>query len=200
MMARSRYRVRLEDGLKLDLNLLVRQNLIRPGASWGSTIHWTRLYSGEEVVSGRIAADMTSDRRGALFITVGRVDQTIYLEALPRAYGGRQWYFICPRTGQRASVLWKPPGADYFASRQTWGRQVAYGSQFETPHDRALSKAQNIRYRLGGAKYVPLIEGISPPRPKGMHLKTYEQIMKRCNRYESITDQYLVRLLSRLRR
>jgi hypothetical protein len=199
-MARSRERVRLEDGLKLDLNRLIRQNLIRPGAKWGSTIRWTYRYSGEEVVSGRIAAEMTYEKRGYLHIAVGRVNQTIDLESLPRAYGGRQWYFLCPRTGRRASVIWKPPGADYFASRQTWGRQVAYGSQFQTPHDRALSKAQEIRYRLGGIAYVSLIDEIPPPRPKGMHWNTFEDILKRCEAHEFVANQYLVRLLGRIRR
>jgi hypothetical protein len=37
-MPRPRERVRLEDGLKLGLNRLIRQNLVRPGAAWASTI------------------------------------------------------------------------------------------------------------------------------------------------------------------
>jgi hypothetical protein len=47
-MPRPRHRVRLEDGLNLDLNRLIRQNLVRPGAAWGSTILWSYRYSGEE--------------------------------------------------------------------------------------------------------------------------------------------------------
>jgi hypothetical protein len=65
-----------------------------------------------------------------------------------------------------------------FLSRQAWGRRVAYGSQFETPQDRALSAAQNIRYRLGGKDYVS-VDGLLPPKPKGMHWRTYEVKIKR---------------------
>jgi hypothetical protein len=36
-------------------------------------------------------------------------------------FGGRQWYFVCPYTKRRVSVLWMPPGARYFACRQRWG-------------------------------------------------------------------------------
>jgi hypothetical protein len=35
------------------------------------------------------------------------------------------------------SVLWMPPGANRFCSRQAWGRRVAYASQFADPDNRA---------------------------------------------------------------
>src|SRR5262249_29311982 len=34
----------------------------------------------------------------------------------------RQWFFQCPATYRLATVLWKPPGAGRFCSRQTWDR------------------------------------------------------------------------------
>jgi hypothetical protein len=199
-MARWRQRVRLEDGLKLDLNRLIRQNLVRPGAAWGSTIRWNYRYSGGEVSSGSIKADMTYERRGWLQIVVGGVVQTIDLVSAPRHFGGRQWYFLCPRTIRRVSTLWRPSGSSIFASRQTWGRQVAYGSQFETPHDRALSMAQDIRYDLGGKDHVSIIDGFLPPKPKGMHWRTYEAKIKQCETYEAISFQHLEDLLERLKR
>ena len=39
----------------------------------------------------------------------GALNQWINLIALPRHFGGRQWFFECPMTGRRASVLWMPP-------------------------------------------------------------------------------------------
>jgi hypothetical protein len=47
------------------------------------------------------------------------------LVSRPRYYGGHQWFFVCPVTGGLATVLWRPPGASKFCSRQAWGRQVA---------------------------------------------------------------------------
>ncbi len=199
-MPRWRQRVRLEDGLKLDLNRLIRQNLVRPGAAWGSTIHWNDCFSGKEVASGRVSADMTEERHGWLRLELGALDQRIQLVTHPRRFGGRQWYFLCPQTSRRASVLWKPPGSPIFASRHAWGRQVAYGSQFETPRDRALSAAQDIRYRLGGKDYISLLDGLPPPKPKGMHWRTYETKIKRCNRYEAQVLLGMQAFLERMKR
>ena len=40
-MSRPRERVRLQDGLKLDLNKLIRQKLVRPGSKTGTGIRWS---------------------------------------------------------------------------------------------------------------------------------------------------------------
>jgi hypothetical protein len=191
-MARWCQRVRLENGLKLDLNRLVRQGLVRPGAMQIATIRWVYRHSDEEIESGRITAEMTDERRERLRIELGDLDQWIDLVAVARHYGGRQWYFLCPRTERRASVLWKPPGARSFACRQAWGRQVAYGSQFLPPYHRASSAAHGIRYRLGEK------QDVSPSRPKGMHRRTYEKIMKRYEAYKTIVNQDLILVLGRL--
>src|SRR6266436_7800698 len=73
---------------------------------------------------------MSGQSEGSLRIQLGRLDQRIILIAHPRHFGGTQWYFMCPVRNRPASVLWKPPGATRFCSRQTWGRQVAHQSQF----------------------------------------------------------------------
>ena len=51
-MPRPRQRTTLESGLKLDLNKLRRQGLIRPGAKCGVVIRWTNTYTGEEIAKG----------------------------------------------------------------------------------------------------------------------------------------------------
>ena len=154
-------------------------------------------YSGEEIVSGTITADMTGNQRGWFHLQPGNLDQWFELQAAPRHLGGRQWYFLCPMKDRIASVLWKPPGANRFCSRQTWGRQVAYGSQFESPHDRALNAAQDIRYRLGWKDYTS-IDDCMPPKPKWMRWRTYERIIQRYEANEAICNQYLLGLLARL--
>lgn len=188
-MPRPRERVRLEDGLRLDLNRLLRLNLVRSGAAWGSTIRWTERLSGRETDCGRISADMTGERTGWLRIELGRLDQRVDLVAVPRPYGGRQWYALCPTTRRRASVLWMPPGANGFASRHAWGRRVAYGSQFLGPCERAFDAAQDIRWRLGGRDWLSL-DDPPPPRPKGMRRRTYDALMARCERQEEIVDRH----------
>jgi hypothetical protein len=199
-MPRGRERIRLEDGLKLDLNKLMRDGFAKRGEFRRRLIDWHRIPSGEIVALGTIETDLSSEPFGWLALKLGRVDQRIQLGAVPRHFGGAQWYFMCPATGGDVSVLWLLPGANRFLSRQAWRRRVAYGSQFETPHDRALSAAQDLRYRLGGKDYVSLLDGIPPPKPKGMHWRTYEAKIKRCEAYEGICNQHLIRFVARFRR
>jgi hypothetical protein len=73
----------------------------------------------------------------------------------------------------------------------------AYGSQFETSHDRALSAAQDIRHELGGKNHISLLE-LPPPKPKGMQGRTYEARINRLKSYETICSQYEMMLFARL--
>jgi hypothetical protein len=54
---------------------------------------------------------------------LGAAEQSFWLVTEPRHFGGRQWYFRCPRTDRRVSVLWKSPGDDRFLSWQACGRR-----------------------------------------------------------------------------
>jgi hypothetical protein len=129
-MARPRYRACLQQGFKLDLNKLARQGLVSPGVNTGPrSIQWSYTYTNERIAQGQLSADMSSEAYGWLRIQIGELDQRIQLLRQPRHFGGGQWYFQCPTTGTVCSVVWMPPGARSFASRETWGRQVAYSSQ-----------------------------------------------------------------------
>ena len=141
-MSRNRRRVPLESGQRLDINALMRAGTINPeGAPAGSL---------------RVS-----------YPTIG-FTQDIIFTSRKRHFGGRQYFFECPATGRRCYVLWKPPGATRFCSRQAWGvRRVAYASQFADPCDRAWQMKHKIRRKLGG-------EGDDmPPRPKHMRAATY---------------------------
>jgi hypothetical protein len=188
--------MRLEDGLKLDLNMLIRDDFVRPGEISNSRIVWCKQNSRAPIAFTRIFADMTGDRFGRLRLNYRGEDQNIQLEAAPRHFGGKQWYFICPFTLRRVSVLWQVPGSSDFASRQAWGRRVAYRSQFETWHDRALTSAQDIRYRLGGLEHISGLNG-PVPKPKWMRWRTYDQLMQQAAVKESAGFQYHLGIINR---
>jgi hypothetical protein len=198
-MARWRERVRLEDGLKLDLNKLLRDGFGKTGQRRQRSIQWSYVGTGEVIASGSLEMEMTYDSDARAQLTLGRLSQFIRLVREPRRFGGGQWYFVCPTMGQLASVLWLPPGASRFASRQTWGRRVAYGSQFQTSHDRALTHAQNIRMRLGGREYASLVLP-TPPKPRGMHWRTYDGLIEKSEGFETVYDFHLFGVLERLKR
>jgi hypothetical protein len=120
-MPRPRQRICLESGLRLDLNKLRRQGLVCPGVKRGAVIRWTNTYTGEDIANGVITSNMEGTYEGWLRIQLGSLDQTITLVPKPRHFGGHQWYFVCPLMNRYVSVLWMPPGAHRFCSRQAWG-------------------------------------------------------------------------------
>jgi hypothetical protein len=195
-MARSCSKVRLENGLKLDLNNLAYRGFVRRGATTGPIgITWTHSYWGE-IASGKIWASMEQSWRGHFEIEIGGARQHISLVAQPRRFGGRQWYFVCPVTGRLASVLWRPPGARRFCSRQTWGRQVAYFSQCVGPSDRAWHGKSKIKRRLIGQ--LEPDEWELPPKPRWMRWTTYQRYVDRFDRYEELLDHEICIAAARL--
>ena len=104
-----------------------------PGRDRSHPIEWTNTYTGEAVAGGIITADMEGPDEGWLRVRVGELNQRITLRALPHHFGGRQWYFRCPATQRRCSVLWMPAGARHFCSRQAWRKQVAYALNLRAP-------------------------------------------------------------------
>jgi hypothetical protein len=99
---------------------------------------------------------------------------------------------------QRASVLWMPPGAQNFACRQEWGRQVAYASQFLTRDNRAHRGQARIRTRLCSIGGFAPEEWEFPPKPKRMRTKTYRRAEAKFDRYDSVLDSGIVELAARL--
>lgn len=198
-MPRWCQRARLESGLKLDINRLARRGFIRFGAATGPVgITWTDSYTGGEIAFGIITADMSDFYRGWVRIRIGQIDQQITLVPLPRHFGGRQWFFICPYVGRRATVLWMPPGARSFASRQRWGRQVAYSSQFLTPIDRVHSGKAKINRRLCRVGGYDPDDWEIPPKPKWMRWRTYERAVEKFDRYEAALGWGIYRTASKL--
>jgi hypothetical protein len=195
---RPRQRTCLQQGLKLDINLLARRGLIAPGSATGPhAIRWINS-DGEVIASGWISADMRSEIEGLLYIHIGHLEQTITLVPLSRHLGGRQWFFVCPVTNGRASVLWLPPGAQQFASRHAWPGRVAYRSQFMTAIDRAYLGMERIKRRLIGE--LDPEEWDLPPKPKWMRWKTYHRYVERFERYEAMLDAAALSRVSKLLR
>src|SRR5262249_55742013 len=154
----------------------IREGWMTPGAhtravlQWASRPEWT------------ITANMTGAQRGYVRIQIGMLDQQIELEARPRHFGGRQWFFICPHLNRRAMVLWKPPRANFFACRLRWGRQVAYRSQFLDRDNRTYRRQGKIRSHLCALGGFDAEAWELPPKPKWMRWKTYKRYVEKFER------------------
>jgi hypothetical protein len=197
---RQRQRACLQNGLKLDLNRLIRQGAVRPGfISEPYVMQWTR--SGELIGLAVITGNLCDPATSWLRIQAPTVDQQITLISCPRHFGGRQWYFVCPVTNKRASVLWKPPGAKEFCSRQAWGRKVAYRSQFQRIYDRGHAGKAKIKALLIGD--LDPDDWELPPKPKWMRWRTYNRLAERFEAYDDMTypdDSTLCALAAKLTR
>ena len=152
--------------LFLDVRYLQRKGFLRPGTS--SSQRWSRR--GEPFGSINLSA---WDGHVTLSYRTRRHESEEWTEkAYPVSlewtrcnYGGERPWFRCPATrcGRRVAILY---GGSIFACRHC--HNLAYDSQNETAHSRAIGKAQAIRTKLGGDPC-----GDFPPKPKGMHWQTY---------------------------
>src|SRR5262245_23276490 len=139
---------------------------------------------------------MVGTHEGWLRIQLGSLDQTITLVPKPRHFGGYQWYFVCPVMNRYAAVLWMPSGADRFCSRQAWGRQVAYASQFADRDNRAHIGQAKIKSRL--IADLDPDEWHLPPKPKWMRWHTYKRYVQKFDAYEDILDENVAELMALL--
>ena len=196
-MPRDRQRVKLQDGLKLDLNNLIRKGFITPGTKTGPVgIQWRDNYWDQQKGFGHITANMSGTVEGWLRIDlIGGADQWITLVPRQRYFGGHQWYFVCPYENRYVSVLWRPPGARNFACRQYWGRQVAYATQFLDRDNRAHYGQSRIKNRL--IAHLDPDEWSLPPKPKWMRWKTYNSYVEKFDHYEAVLEDGMVELIAK---
>jgi hypothetical protein len=193
-MSRPRKRACLEQGQKLDLAQLTRRGYVRPGDVTGlKGIQWTDSISGQVISTGFISSDLLNEKEGWFRIEINDLDQRIPLTSCKRHFGGHQWYFICPVTNERVSVLWKPLGASRFCSRKAWEGQVAYLSQFGNWIDRAHAGKAKVKARLLGD--CDPEEWDLPPKPIGMRWRTYNRLVDRYDGYQSKLDGGMAALI-----
>jgi hypothetical protein len=115
-------------------------------------------------------------------------------------YGGRRWWFQCPRTYRKATKLYLPNGGCYFWSRQAY--RLGYACQREVPRDRAVRKLRKPDRALGGEG-----DGIpdEPPcKPQWMRWRTYDRKVaawwRAADRVDGEMSAMLGQFLARYRR
>jgi hypothetical protein len=173
----------VEDCRSLDIALWAREGLTGPGAIRSGVWQWSDSRTGAVASSIGYSIDMTDPhvRLQYTFSEAGeRLDYRVDLVSTSPHYGGLRWWFVCPETvggracPRRVRKLYLPPGGRYFACRHCC--QLSYTSQREDEMNRALSKAQTIRERLGGSASMlaPF-----PSKPKGMRWRTYYRLRAR---------------------
>jgi hypothetical protein len=168
----------VESTLRLDIDRMMEWGAIRPGDHLGGEMT-LNFYDDQIAIKfeSRVGHPENSWLRLTYAITdhwtgdEHEIDDQIFLVATQPPFGGRRWWFECPRSGRRVRVLHLPLGGRHFRSRRAY--RLGYASQRETVHDRALRRARKICRRLGG----DLPDDEYPDKPKRMRWTTYERLM-----------------------
>jgi hypothetical protein len=100
-----------------------------------------------------------------------KIDDKVYLATTRPHFGGLRWWFLCPHLNRRVRKLYLPLGGRHFWSRRAY--RLAYASQRETVHDRAMRRARKLYLRLGGDP----ADDTYPHKPTRMRWITYNRLM-----------------------
>jgi len=154
---RERNRGTVDAAIRLDLRVMRRQGFLVPGGVTSGVQRWAR--AGEETGSVGVTVNLADPDAGFVVVRFSlngdpRV-QEIRIESRPMRYGGRRFYFVCPRTLRRCEVL--PMFGGVFACRQA--QRLTYQSQSADQIDRMRDRAHRLEKRLWPDK--------GKPRPRG---------------------------------
>jgi len=183
-----------EDCEALDVNWLNRQGWLKGEHTVQLT--WTR---GSHTV-GKIKATTSSSEvvlfyyyRDGISAKWEPVLYSVRLDWTPCHFGGKRPWFVCPGCHRRAAKLYRL--GRYFLCRRC--QNLAYKSQREDRAGRLVRKADKIRTRLGGK---PGMLNPFPPKPKGMHWRTYLQLRDEAAQLEMEAVAELRKKIARLER
>ena len=131
------------------------------------------------------------------------VRDRVRLVSTTPTYGGRRWWFECPKTGRRTNKLFLPNGGCHFWSRRAYG--LGYACQREDRLGRRQRKAMRLNRQLGGQGWRTWDQ--PPAKPKWMRWPTYERTLaawqqavdKASAEFELRAEQPLARLNRRKR-
>jgi hypothetical protein len=148
---------------------------LRRGSRLTGTIHF-----GEEQFPVRVTIDVSDPRDPFLELTHPtrddrEPDRTIHdfirLTWTVPTYGGRRWWFLCPRTHRLTTKLFLPNGGWHFWSREAY--RLGYACQRESRFARLQRRAAKLNRQLGGEGWSTWNE--PPKKPKWMRWRTYER-------------------------
>jgi hypothetical protein len=145
---RTRNRGNLDSAMRLDIRVLRRQGFLKPGAITSGVQRWTWVATGEETGSVSVTVNLADPASGLVVVRFTlngdpRV-QEIRLVSKPMRYGGRRYYFECPRHFRRCEVM--PLVGGVFASRQA--HRMTYSSQSSDRLSRLRDRSWKLEKRL----------------------------------------------------
>jgi hypothetical protein len=178
----------------LDVNQLSEKGCLKPGCT--SVCRWI---NGNEVFSIKLSAG--SERLHLHYkVRVGEGEwehmaEIVPIVYLPCRFGGSRPFFICPGDGtdwgRRVAKLHL--SRRYFLCRHC--NELAYASQYETTWQRALTRGNKLKHRLG---IDVKIGDLFPDKPKGMWVSTYASMLDEILQTEILANEARSNMFKRL--
>lgn len=175
---RSVHRGAVEQFPIIDLRVLRRAGLLKPGECTYDTLRWRN--QDREALEVRIFVDLSDEEDASIRIAGDVPAQRAAIECAPCPFGGYRCYFLCPLTGMRCEQLFLVDGI--FASRKA--HKLTYASQSENDLSRARRKVRKLHRQIeSDTRY---------DRPRGRNLYAKVQNLKQAKR--DVRELYRVRL------
>lgn len=178
-----------EDYRTLDVRRLQREGLLEPGRNflWQWSVENKTIASINVTVEhNRLILDYRHRSGNEEW---QKKHYPINLSWTPCHFGSSRAWFICPAAGcsKRVAILY---GGSIFACRQCY--QLVYPSQRESTDDRSARRADKIRKRFDWE--LGILNG-NGERPKGMHQRTYERLIRK---HDAFVEMSLAGIAKRL--
>jgi hypothetical protein len=185
---------------RIDIDALRRHRMIRLGVRGGCVMHFSGHWHDLDVecethIDGpwngwvRLKYEMTDYWTNEPL----EIDDKIFLATSRPPFGGLRWWFVCPRLNRLVRKLYLPLGGRHFWSRRAY--RLAYASQRETVHDRAMRRARKLTLKLGGDP----ADDEYPDKPKRMRWTTYTRLMDKLIAADRVADERLIMHAARWR-
>jgi hypothetical protein len=158
---------RCESWHRVELPYLRKHNFLSPGRR--STLTWHR---GSER-TGSIGFCAFENHAELRYSCDGEsVMQRINYRYTSTNFGSRRMWFACPNCHRACGVLY---GGRRFYCRRCW--RLTYASQYEDWWERARSRAEKIRAKLGQPGFIDIDSTHDfPEKPKWMRWRTYRRL------------------------
>jgi len=189
----------VENSKTIDLMYMVRSGRIKDSLAGAGSIIWT--LSDDLIDAVNYSYDLRNAEAAFLRLVyiwqpTGHESrnsvQHITMTHTKQNYGGKRWWALCPKSGQRVAKLHCPPGQSSFASREAW--KLGYRSQRIAHSDRPFEKLFSLQCKLESNQ----VWGCEPVRPKGMWNQTFERHLELYRELDEACGDEMIMLMRKL--
>ena len=171
------YKPTVEDCIALDMTMLRKNGMLLEFMDHRLQRRWQlgSLLVGDIFLSTTFTGDIAYPSLQIDGECFGRpVMQSVQLISRRMRFGGKRWYFVCPKTKRPCCKIILPPGGEVFASVKGWG--LSYRSQYDDAVTRARKATEALTAR-------------SDALPKFTRTRTREALQRRISAKQAFLDR-----------